>query len=77
MLKTYENEKQLLKEIKKKYETELIKIIIYEEIEQKLNEIQQLFENEFNDNSYELSKLIKDNYFIEKRTDKISYERVK
>ena len=77
MLKTYENEKQLLKEIKKKYETELIKIIIYEEIEQKLNEIQQLFENEFNDNSYELSKLIKDNYFTEKRTDKISYERVK
>ena len=75
MLKTYENE--LLKEIKKKYETELIKIIIYEEIEQKLNEIQQLFENEFNDNSYELSKLIKDNYFTEKRTDKISYERVK
>ena len=77
MLKTYENEKQLLKEIKKKYETELIKIIIYEEIEQKLNEIQQLFENEFNDNSYELSKLIKDNYFTEKRSDKISYERVK
>ena len=77
MLKTYENEKQLLKEIKKKYETELIKIIIYEEIEQKLNEIQQLFENEFNDNSYELSKLIKDNYYTEKRTDKISYERVK
>ena len=73
MLKTYENKKQLLKKIKNK----LIKIIIYEEIEQKLNEIQQLFENEFNDNSYELSKLIKDNYFTEKRSDKISYERVK
>jgi len=77
MLKTYENEKQLLKEIKKKYETELIKIIIYEEIEQKLNEVQQLFENEFNDNSYELSKLIKDNYFSDKKTDKITYEKVK
>ena len=77
MLKTYENEKQLLKEIKKKYETELIKIIIYEEIEQKLNEVQQLFEKEFNDNSYDLSKLIKDNYFSDKKADKITYERVK
>ena len=77
ILKTYENEKKLLKEIKKKYDIDFIKMIIYEDIEQKLNEIKQLFEKEFEDNSYELSKLIKDNYLNEKSNNKISYERIK
>ena len=77
MINTYENEKKLLKEIKKKYETELIKIIINEEIEQKLNEIQQKFEKNFSDNPYILTKAINDNFFSEKDGNKITYDRVK
>ena len=77
MIKTYENEKKLLKEIKKKYETELIKNIINEEIEQKLKEILQYFEKEFNDSSFKLTKLINDNFFNETNGNKITYERMK
>ena len=67
----------LIKEIKKKYETELIKIIINEEIEQKLNEIIQFFEKEFNDTSFKLTKLINDNFFTETNANKITFERMK
>ena len=77
MIKTYENEKKLIKEIKKKYETELIKIIINEEIEQKLNELIQYFEKEFNDTSFKLTKLINDNFFTETNANKITFERMK
>ena len=77
MIKTYEKEKQLLKEIKKKYETDFIEILIKEEIEQKLNEIKQMFEKEFVNNSNELKQSINKNFFSENKANKITYERVK
>ena len=76
MIKTYEKEKQLLKEIKKKYEADFIEMLIKEEIEQKLNEIKQMFEKEFVNNSNELTQSFNKNFFSENKANKIIYERL-
>ena len=75
MIKTYENEVKKLNDIKKNYETRIIKEIIIEEIEQKLKEIQKLFEEKMDENSEELSKIINDKYFS--NPNNITYDRLK
>ena len=77
MVKTFENEINLLKNIKKNYESELIKSIIYEDIEQKLNEIQGKCEEEFDDNSFLITKSIKNNFFSDDNANNLTYERLK
>ena len=75
MIKTYENEVKKLNDIKKNYETRIIKEIIIEEIEQKLKEIQKLFEEKMDENSEELTKIINDKYFS--NPNNITYDRLK
>ena len=65
LMKTYEKEIEYLKSIQKKYETDAIKNIVYEEIDKKLNDIYILFEKRFNANTnFELSKAICDKFKI-------------
>ena len=75
MIKTYENEVKKLNDIKKNYETRIIKEIIIEEIEQKLKEIQKLFEEKMDENSEELTKIINDKYFS--NPNNLTYDRLK
>ena len=75
LIKTYENEVKKLNDIKKNYETRIIKEIIIEEIEQKLKEIQKLFEEKMDGGSEELSKIINDKYFS--NPNNITYDRLK
>ena len=66
LLKTYEQEIRFLKSIMKDYEEETIKYIFYEDIELKLNSINELFEKNFNNNSCtNLIMTIKDNFKID------------
>ena len=65
-MKTYEQETQFLKKIMKDYEKESIKYIFYEDIELKLNEMNELFENKFGENNFtNLTMSIKDNFKID------------
>ena len=71
MVKTYEKEKEYLKDIKKKYETEFIKNLVYEDVEHKLNEIYKEFEKKFNTNTkFKLANLIKEKFEL-KDTERI------
>ena len=66
LLKTYEQETQFLKKIMKDYEEESIKYIFYEDIELKLNEMNELFEKKFGENNFtNLTMSIKDNFKID------------
>ena len=51
MVKIYEKENEYLNDIKKEYEAEIIKNLVYEDIEHKLNEIYQEFGKMYNTNS--------------------------
>ena len=65
MIKTFEKETKYLKSIKKKYEMEIIENLVYEDIEHKLNDINDIFKDRFNSNaSFQLSKLINDKFKI-------------
>ena len=77
LIKTYKNEMETLKEIKKNYELRIIKEIVIEEIGQKLMEIQKLFEEKINENTEELTKLINSKYFTHKNPNKLTYDRFK
>ena len=71
MVKIYEKENEYLNDIKKEYEAEMIKNLVYEDIEHKLNEIYQEFGKMYNTNSkFKLANLIKDNFKL-KDTEKI------
>ena len=63
LIKTYENEIQFLKSILKVYEEETIENIFYEDIELKLNSINELFKKNFGEKTCtDLTKSIKDNF---------------
>ena len=73
--KTYENETQFLKTIKKNYEREKIKNLIYEEIDHRLDGILQEFQKGYTNNSFNLTNLIKKIFFNE--TDDLAFNNIK
>ena len=65
MVKTYDKEKEYLKDIKKRYEAEIIQNLVYEDVEHKLNEIYQEFGKKFNTYSkFKLANSIKKKFGI-------------
>ena len=77
MIKTYENEIQFLKSIKKNYENEIIKNLIYEDIEHKLDEINHIFEENYGKTSIKLINLIQTKFFPKDNTNDLTLDHVK
>lgn len=77
--KIYVREIENLKSIKKQFEKEIIKNLIYEEISSKLNEILQQFEERFNNNNTlpKLTKLIENKFLYEGNIYNLILDKVK
>ena len=72
MIKTFKKEIKYLESIKKEFEIEIIKNLVYEDIEYKLNDICEIFKERFNSNtSFQLAKSINDKFKIN------DYEKIK
>jgi len=59
------------------YETEIIKNIIYEQLDSKLKDIAKLFRNNFNTIPFDLTQLIEENLSRKENVNKLTLEQIK